>query len=93
MGKHSSTPIGHELSRFLAAYLLMLVTVLVLVHVMQPVREAPVSPSRAPVHQDRQRTAKHPLTIPAEQDSRTVDTGPSSGIRGAGEGATNRLGG
>ncbi len=93
MARHSSTHIGHELSRFLVAYLLMLGTVLVLVHVLQPVREATVSPSRSPVHQERQRTARHPVTIPAERGWRTADPGPWSTPRDAGEAATNLLGG
>ena len=76
MSKHTSTHIGHELSRFLVAYLLTLVTVLVLVHVLQPVREAAFSPPRSPVHQERQKAARQPQTIQARQDRQAVDPSP-----------------
>jgi hypothetical protein len=92
MAKHSSTLIGHELSRFLVAYLLTLVSVLVLVHVLQPAREATVSPSRSPVHQERQRTARHSATTPGERGRTSADPGPASAPRDAGEAATTLLG-
>jgi hypothetical protein len=44
----------HELSWFLIAYLSMLLSVLMLVHLLQPEREGPGSSSRSPVHQERQ---------------------------------------
>ena len=42
-----------ELSWFLIVYLLTLLSVLLLVHVLQPEREASGTSSRSPVHQDR----------------------------------------
>jgi hypothetical protein len=44
----------HELSSFLIVYLLMLLSVLILVHVLQPEREGAGSSSRSPVHKERQ---------------------------------------
>jgi len=42
-----------ELSWFLIVYLLTLLSVLLLVHLLQPEREGSGSSSRSPVHQDR----------------------------------------
>jgi len=44
-----------DLSLFLIAYLLTLLSVLLLVHLLQPEREGLGSSSRSPVHQDRQK--------------------------------------
>jgi len=44
-----------ELSPFLIVYLLTLLSVLLLVHLLQPEREGSGSSSRSPVHQDRQK--------------------------------------
>jgi hypothetical protein len=43
------------LSRLLIVYLLTLLSVLLLVHVLQPAREAGLSPSQSSVHQDRRK--------------------------------------
>jgi hypothetical protein len=53
MRKHTSAYGRHELSRFLIAYLMMLISVLLLVHALQPEREGPGTSSRSPVHQER----------------------------------------
>ena len=75
MQKHTSTYGGHELSRFLIAYLMMILGVLMLVHVLQPEREGPGSSSRSPVHQERQKAAKQSLTTQAGSDRQAVDPG------------------
>jgi hypothetical protein len=43
-----------ELPWFLFGYLLVLFGVLLLIHVLQPQRDGPLSSSRSPVHQERQ---------------------------------------
>lgn len=53
MQKHSGAPVGHELSRFLIVYLLMLLGVLMLMHILQPAGGSGSS-SRSPVQQARQ---------------------------------------
>jgi hypothetical protein len=73
MRRHSNTHVGHELSRFLVAYLLTFLSVLILVHVLQPAREGPATSSRSPLHRERQTTANHPSTIQARQDRQPVD--------------------
>jgi hypothetical protein len=55
---------GQALSRFLIAYLTLILGVLMLVHVLQPVRDGAGSSSRSPVHQDRQSTAKQAAVAP-----------------------------
>jgi hypothetical protein len=55
MPKDTATHGGHGLSRFLTVYLLALLSVLLLVHVLQPEREGPGSSSRSPIHQERQK--------------------------------------
>ena len=49
---------GHALSRFLVAYLTLILGVLMLMHVLQPARDGAASSSRSPVHQDRQSTTE-----------------------------------
>jgi hypothetical protein len=43
------------LSRFLIPYLLMLLSLLLAVHLLQPQRDGPGSSSRSPAHQERQK--------------------------------------
>ena len=62
MQKHLTAHVGHGLSRFLIAYLLALLSVLMLVHALQPEREGAGSSSRSPVHQERQRQ-RRPLRV------------------------------
>lgn len=56
MRQHSNPNPGRELSWFLVAYLMTLLSVLLLVHVLQPEREGPGSSSRSPIHQERQQS-------------------------------------
>jgi hypothetical protein len=49
---------GRGLSWFLISYLLLLFSVLLAMHALQPEREGPGSSSRSPVHQERQKAAK-----------------------------------
>lgn len=59
MWKPSNPYAGRGLSRFLVSYLLLLLSVLMLVHVLQPAADnAAGSSSRSPVHQDRHGPAK-----------------------------------
>jgi hypothetical protein len=73
---HTGTHVGHELSRFLIAYLAMFLSVLILVHALQPAREGAASSSRSPLHREQQQTAKQPPTIQARQDRQAVDPSP-----------------
>jgi hypothetical protein len=43
----------HELSWFLIAYLLVFLSILMLIHLIQPDREGPRSLARSPVHQEQ----------------------------------------
>jgi hypothetical protein len=54
MRTHPNAHGGRGLSRFLVAYLLMLLSGLMLVHVLQPERQEMGSSSRSPTHQARQ---------------------------------------
>jgi hypothetical protein len=58
MREQASTAPGRGLSWFLISYLLMLFSVLILVHGLQPEGERPGSSSRSPVHQERQKTTR-----------------------------------
>jgi hypothetical protein len=84
MRKPTNGHAGHKLSRFLLAYLALLLSALMLAHVLQPEREGTDSSSRSPVHQGRQKAAKEASTIQAGPDrqalgpSRSCTTGPQS---------------
>jgi len=54
MRYHWQSDLQSDLSWLLIVYVLMLFSVLVLVHALQPEREGPSTSSRSPVHQERQ---------------------------------------
>ena len=68
MREQASTAPGRGLSWFLISYLLMLFSVLILVHGLQPKGERPGSSSRSPVHQERQKTTRQ--AIPLQPDGK-----------------------
>jgi hypothetical protein len=65
MRHQATTAPGRGLSWFLISYLLMLFSVLLAVHELQPPREGPASSSRSPVHQERQKATKQSATAGA----------------------------
>jgi hypothetical protein len=68
MREQAGTAPGRGLSWFLISYLLMLFSVLILVHGLQPEGDRSGSSSRSPVHQERQKTSRQ--AIPPQADGK-----------------------
>ena len=76
MRHHLKTDLHRDLSWFLIAYLLMLLSVLLAVHMLQPERSGPGSSSRSPVHKERQTTATPAGAPEAGEKARARQSSP-----------------
>lgn len=76
MRHHLKTDLHRDLSWFLIAYLLMLLSVLLAVHMLQPERSGPGSSSRSPVHKERQTTATPAIPPEAGEKAHARQSSP-----------------